>query len=132
MALNNAYHIDKNVVGDLLNLDSTGSLFTQLVNIFENESKLLISAMRTAVVDGQKTCLQAAAHRFRSTCYNLGARSSAIIAAQIETLAQTNRVDFDLISILVTHLEQEVTQSLKMLKSVELESFRQGKLRQIS
>lgn len=104
--------LDPRVIRDLFEIDKTGTLLNELIEVFKSEAPFWVASMQHASESENTIALNFAAHRFRSTCYNIGAVSAAMLATKIESASGELNPDFSLIGGCILDLQDSVKESL--------------------
>lgn len=110
--------VDYLKIEELKSFDSTGVLFTELVNIFYEEFKINLPLLESHLQTGKLVELSQLAHRLRSTGYNSGASRVSEILKRIELDAKDQDVKKSEIQVLVNSLEVETGKTYVELKKL--------------
>jgi CheY-like chemotaxis protein len=86
--------IDPAVLADLRQMRDRGApdVFKDLLALFRADAPPLLSAMRTAVAEGDAQKLKASAHSVKGAAANLGARTLAALCAELEKIGRDGSV----------------------------------------
>jgi signal transduction histidine kinase/DNA-binding response OmpR family regulator/HPt (histidine-containing phosphotransfer) domain-containing protein len=86
--------IDPAVLADLRQMRDRGApdVFKDLLALFRADAPPLLSAMRTAVAEGNAQKLKASAHSVKGAAANLGARTLAALCAELEKIGRDGSV----------------------------------------
>jgi CheY-like chemotaxis protein/HPt (histidine-containing phosphotransfer) domain-containing protein len=85
--------IDESVIANLRNIDPDGSLLREVVDTFIRIAPLRLATLWKASQKPDAGSLERAAHSFRGSCANLGARRMADICARLEDLGRTGSTE---------------------------------------
>lgn len=98
------------------NLDTKGdSLLGRLVEVFEEEARKTMEAIRTAGHEGDATALHRLAHRLHGSAANIGAPMLASACADLEVMtAETSAPEGDA-DPLVAQVDSELARALEAL-----------------
>jgi CheY-like chemotaxis protein len=99
--------LDPAVLSELRQFQGEGEpdIVQELAEAFQFETPPLFTLLRRAVIEEQPEQLRRAAHNLKGSSSNLGARTMAALASELEALGKRGMVDGA--AVLVAHLEQE-------------------------
>jgi CheY-like chemotaxis protein len=99
--------IDQAVLKGLQDLQVEGEpdILTQFITVFMDETPLLMTAIRTGVLERNADNVRKATHSLKSNCASLGAQEMAALCATLEKQARSGSLDDA--AVLVGQLEQE-------------------------
>jgi PAS domain S-box-containing protein len=99
--------LDPAVLSELRQFTKEGEpdIVQELAEAFQFETPPLLEALHQAIVEGQPKQLKRVAHNLRGSSNNLGARTMAVLSAELEAIGKNGTVERA--AELVTHLEQE-------------------------
>ena len=108
--------LDTSRIDMIRNLDTKGdSLLGRLVEVFEEEARKTMEAVRTGDGDGDATALHRLAHRLHGSAANLGAPMLASACADLEAVtAEASESEGD-VGALVAQVESELARALGAL-----------------
>ncbi len=109
--------IENEKLTELRNLDPTLVVFSHLVEIFNSECRNRLPEMEKFCSSEDFESLGKVTHRFRSTAYNLGARSSAELTQQIDDVMAKTVINKTEVQKLIVLLNNECIMALKILKA---------------
>ncbi|HEY5932909.1 MAG TPA: response regulator [Nitrospira sp.] len=101
------------------NIGSDSELFAQLVCLFLDRHQIMLTDIRTALVDADSIAVERMAHTFKGTAGNLCASEVALTAGRLEAVGQLNALH-DAPPV-YAQLELEVARLVRVL-----DSYRQG------
>ena len=108
--------VDVGVIEELKELGDQEFL-NELIDLFSGQSEELVKNINTAVVSKDQTLLVQAAHKFKGSCLNLGAKSLGELCKELELKGKN--ADFSGTDELASKLEPLYRSTLE-----ELNSFR--------
>jgi HPt (histidine-containing phosphotransfer) domain-containing protein len=109
--------IDPAVLADLRQMRDRGApdVFKELLALFRADAPPLLSAMRTAVAEGNAQKLKAAAHSLKGAAANLGGRTLAALCAELEKIGRDGSVQGT--EALLAELEPQFQRVCAMLEA---------------
>lgn len=123
LPLNHIYfsypRVNEDKIEEVLNLDSSGDLFKELLEIFVAEFLEKMPLLKAALDKENYFDLSEISHRLRSTSYNVGAIRIGEILKKIEidSLGSTDEIDKEELSLLISSLKIEQAESLSELRT---------------
>src|SRR5262249_47641173 len=85
--------LGQSVLAALWDIDSDGSLLTEVIDTFLRIAPLRLAALRKAAAKQDAAALERLAHSFLGSCANLGATSMSALCAKIEGLGRAGTID---------------------------------------
>ena len=73
--------------------DGTGSLFGELINMWEKTADQVFADMETAFADKNIKDLESLSHKFKGSCSNIGAKRLSVICELMEDKAAEGKYD---------------------------------------
>jgi HPt (histidine-containing phosphotransfer) domain-containing protein len=109
--------IDPAVLADLRQMRDRGApdVFKELLALFRADAPPLLSAMRTAVAEGNAQKLKASAHSLKGAAANLGGRTLAALCAELEKIGRDGSVQGT--EVLLAELEPQFQRVCAMLEA---------------
>ena len=100
--------IDKSVLNSLTDLEHDGEpdLILRLIDVYLEDSRLRLTAIRKAFVDSNATALEHAAHTLKGSSSNVGAVRVIAVSQELETKAGTGSLAG--VDVIINRLEAEL------------------------
>lgn len=121
LPLNHIYfsypRVNEHKIEEVLNLDGSGQLFKELLEIFTAEFLEKMPLLNLALDKENYFELSEISHRLRSTSYNVGAIRIGEILKKIEidSLGRSDEIDKEELTLLISSLKIEQEESLSEL-----------------
>jgi CheY-like chemotaxis protein/HPt (histidine-containing phosphotransfer) domain-containing protein len=85
--------INRQALDNIRNLQGGDEILSKIIDIYRQESPLILGEMREAVTRDQPNAMYKAAHKFKSSSANLGAERLAELCKALETLGRAGSTD---------------------------------------